>query len=269
MSHLNPPHPQFVGRIDKGTFAAAAIELGAEESSALAAQQVYDAGRMTAVGYSGKMGSGKDTIADAVASKLEVPTAHVSFAATMKSEADLVIAAIQEAGYANQAALVVASEFHVSHADAQTAVDIIWEALANDPTLHARSRHPAIRALLQHWGTGVRRAQDPEYWVKRTLVPAVSVIAEGYSVCITDVRFPNEAETSQRMGIWVPRLEITVETQNARLNNRDGHLPDSDAFAHDSETALDDYPGFDLVIDNNGPPGPVIDRVITLTRTGH
>jgi hypothetical protein len=269
MSHPNPPHPQFAGRIDKGTFAKAAVELGADESVALAAQQVYDAGRMTAVGYSGKMGSGKDTIADAVASKLDVPTAHVSFAATMKNEADLVIATILEARFSNQAALVVASEFHVSLQDAQTSVDIIWDALSDDPQLHARSRHPAIRALLQHWGTGVRRAQDPEYWVKRTLVPAVSVIAEGYSVCITDVRFPNEAETSQNMGIWVPRLEITVDTQFDRLTTRDGHLPDTEAFNHDSETALDDYEAFDIVIDNNGPPGPVVDRIVELTRTGH
>jgi hypothetical protein len=269
MSVANQLSQQFVGRIPKGTFASAAEQLGAGAEVAQAAQQAYDAGCLTCVGYSGKMGSGKDTIADAVAASLGVPTAHVSFAATMKNEADLVIATILEARYVNHAIMVVAAEFAVGYDDAQHTVEIIWAALEADPTLHARSRHPAIRALLQYWGTGVRRTQDPEYWVKRTLVPAVSVIAAGQSICITDVRFPNEANTSQGLGIWVPRLDISSATQISRLNSRDGHLPEPGAFEHDSETALDDYPDFDLVIDNNGPPGPVAERIVTLTLTGH
>jgi len=258
----------FVGRIPKGTFARAAVSFGVAESIAEAAQTAYDSGKLTLMGYSGKMGSGKDTIADTVVNRLGVPSVHVSFAQTMKNEVDLVIASILAARDASHATQIVATEFGVSYDDAEHSVEIVWDAVNSDPGLHARSRHPAIRSLLQFWGTELRRAQDPDYWVKRTLIPAVEEIAQGNSIRITDVRFPNEASPSQALGVWIVRLDVSVETQAARLISRDGHLPEADAFIHDTETALDSYPDFDLVVDNNGAIDPVVDRMIRLARYG-
>jgi hypothetical protein len=57
-------------------------------------------------------------------------------------------------------------------------------------------------------------------------------------VVITDVRFPNEVEAIQKSGgivVWIDASE--------RLSESDDH---------ESETALDDYLGFDYTISNNG-----------------
>lgn len=89
------------------------------------------------------------------------------------------------------------------------------------------------RTLLQWWGTDYRRAQDPEYWVKRlqeTLDrdnPEIAVI--------TDVRFPNEAAAIKKMGGYLVKVERTT-------------TPDIDVPAHPSEQSLDGYTGWDFQI---------------------
>ena len=56
---------------------------------------------------------------------------------------------------------------------------------------------------------------------------------------ITDVRFPNEAQAIKDRGGILIRI------------NRDNGTRAIDVNAHLSETALDDYDGFDYVIDND------------------
>jgi len=79
------------------------------------------------------------------------------------------------------------------------------------------------RTLLQFWGTEFRRAQDPDYWVKKTLAqieldnPEVALIG--------DLRFPNEVEGIRAAGGYVVRVD------------RVGYV--SDVPEHISEKALD------------------------------
>ena len=67
-----------------------------------------------------------------------------------------------------------------------------------------------VRQLLQWWGTEYRRAQDPNYWVKRTAEHILSIRADFLTspdsfiyervvfIC-DDVRFPNELELFRAM----------------------------------------------------------------------
>jgi len=59
-----------------------------------------------------------------------------------------------------------------------------------------------VRRLLQFWGTELRRADDPEYWVKRGIALAEKIGAEEPRclVVFTDVRFSNEADAIHRLG---------------------------------------------------------------------
>ena len=141
-------------------------------------------------------------------------------------------------------------------------VGLLSDELTADATVTGRSRTPGIRAALQYYGTDVRRVQDPDYWVKRALGPAVRAVAAGFDVYFSDIRFPNEVAGARRLGFHVVRLLISPQTQRARLLERDGLEPDPEAVNHPSETALDDYDGFDQVLDNNGTVDAAVSRIL-------
>ena len=88
-----------------------------------------------------------------------------------------------------------------------------------------------VRELLQKVGQGLRDAIDPDLWIK-----ALFANTEGWSnYIIADVRYPNELEAiKERNGVL-----IRIDRNGAGAGN------------HSSETALDDYNDWDLIIDNN------------------
>jgi hypothetical protein len=91
---------------------------------------------------------------------------------------------------------------------------------------------PEIRALLQWWGTDLRRAVDPNYWVKQAEIQAQQM--EWTWPVFTDVRFPNEAQMIIENGGFIVRVMAPAEVRETRL----GELPPE----HASETALDEFP---------------------------
>lgn len=95
---------------------------------------------------------------------------------------------------------------------------------------------PEIRGLLQRLGTDCgRELVDPNIWVNATFGEMNAPHAQDFAV--TDVRFVNEAKAiKDRRGIMI-RLE---KAGVGPVNN------------HPSETALDDYDGFDYIIKNDG-----------------
>ena len=88
-----------------------------------------------------------------------------------------------------------------------------------------------VREFLQKLGTAVRKEIDPEFWIK-----ALFNTYQNGNIIIADVRFPNEAEAVKARGGKLIRIE----------------RPGAGAGNHISETALDDYKGWDIVIDNVG-----------------
>lgn len=89
------------------------------------------------------------------------------------------------------------------------------------------------RTFLQWWGTNYRRAQDPDYWVKR--MAEVLDKAPPEVGLITDVRFPNEADFIKSRGGYLVKCVRTTK-------------PDVAVPAHDSENMLDGYTGWDFTI---------------------
>lgn len=85
------------------------------------------------------------------------------------------------------------------------------------------------RALLQWWGTEFRRAQDPDYWVKKTMDRIASDRPEVALIC--DLRFPNEMAGINGVGGYCVRV--------SRLGYK------SDVPEHISEHALDDVDRMD------------------------
>ena len=92
-----------------------------------------------------------------------------------------------------------------------------------------------VRRLLQEIGGGSREMIDTSIWVHPTMTRATELMLDGYSVAISDVRYPNEADAIRSAGGIVIRID----------------RPDVPRLDHPTENALDDY-DFDHVIDNSG-----------------
>lgn len=90
-----------------------------------------------------------------------------------------------------------------------------------------------FRSLMQWWGTEYRRAQDDNYWVKKTLD-----LCSGNEVyIISDLRFKNEAKGIRDAGGYLIRVERPGRPSISNAN-------------HPSEIDLDDWEDWDHVILN-------------------
>ncbi len=96
---------------------------------------------------------------------------------------------------------------------------------------------PEVRELLQRMGTEVGRNLFGEnFWVDLLLKKALDL---GTNIVIPDVRFTNEADAIRSWNGEVWRI------------NRPGTEP---VNSHSSETDLDNYPFFSMVIENSSTP---------------
>ena len=119
--------------------------------------------------------------------------------------------------------------------DKNTPVDIKWEdtpqrRCAGD-VQQMREGFMTAREFLQYFGTDICRQIKPNIWVDSCIQ---RMLESGTELAIVpDVRFPNEADAIKQAGGKVIRLTRS---------------PYNDQ--HESETALNDYEGFDHVLDN-------------------
>jgi hypothetical protein len=219
-----------------------------EETASIAAGRIINR-EVLMLGFSGKLASGKDSVALGVVSALKLePVVHMSFAQPLKEEVNQAIMLIHDRS-ANEAREIL----RVNDSDVfDEFVSLLSYALAETPGATSMTRTAGMRRVLQFWGTEVRRAEQDDYWVSKAVVNGLNFASAGKNLFYTDGRFPNEIEGPQSVGFMVIRLEVSPEVQAERLALRDGLIPDPLSLVHPSETALDDYKGFDLVTDNEG-----------------
>ena len=180
------------------------------------------------VGLSGRKGSGKTTLGHHLQASLPGVTLY-NFADPLKRFL------IDVFGFED-------SWCYGTEAEKNTPTHIRWEDLPFLPYGHyppkqlpeLKNGPMTAREVMQHFGTGVVRRMDPGAWV-RGLLSLVERESPPVAV-VCDVRYPNEAD-----GIKARLGKVVRLTRNS-----DG--PDT----HASEVALDQYPGFDLVLDNAG-----------------
>jgi hypothetical protein len=210
--------------------------------------------KSTLVCFSGKLASGKDTMARLVFEALDIAEDdQVSFglATALRREVDEILSILRQGQSLGKSSEAVAERMGVPLKDAEMVTVILWEARESDASSY--TRRDDIRRMLQFWGTDVRRARYPTYWVDACLDSVASVASEGHSVAITDVRFPNEERELRRAGFFSVRLDVSDDVQAARLGARDG-LVLAGAGDHSSETALDDWNEFSFRVGNDGDP---------------
>lgn len=108
--------------------------------------------------------------------------------------------------------------------------ELYWEHMPEP--IHRAGRMTA-RELLQYFGTNICRRMSDDCWVDATIRKIQK--EQSQFAIIVDVRFPNEVKGIQAAGGKVLRFT---------------RAPFAGQDEHKSETALDDYTGFDAIIDN-------------------
>jgi hypothetical protein len=240
-------------------FLATARWAGCEEATISAA---LDATAPRLV-VSGRLASGKDTVAEAVMRRIgRTDAVRVSFATALRKEVDDLIDAVRGAT-AQSAVSVVASVGRITEDKARNTAALLRAAIDADPSVHSYVRTREIRLALQEWGTDVRRSSDDSYWVKQAMKQVVDLVAEGHPVYVTDARFPNEVAATRNLGFLAVRLEVDIAIRAERLMVRDGLTIDPAAENHPSEKELETYPGFDLWVDNSGDLEHSVETIVS------
>jgi hypothetical protein len=119
-----------------------------------------------------------------------------------------------------------------SQEDKNTLTHLRWENMPDKPK--GKSGSMTVRDVMEFVGTNLFRKMDPDSHAK-ALKNTIDKSTTPYILC-DDIRFINEVEVVQGSGGHVVRLTLTTEEAAANL--------------HPSNTELDDFTGFDKVIDN-------------------
>lgn len=107
-------------------------------------------------------------------------------------------------------------------------------------------KNPEVRALLQRLGTEVgRNIIGENTWTDIVFAEAKRLMAEGTSVALTGIRYPNEMQAVRQIGsrakaVWVHRAGIGPV--NAHTSDNGMREDDFDYVLHNNGT-LDDLPG--------------------------
>jgi len=96
----------------------------------------------------------------------------------------------------------------------------------------------SARWVLQRWGTEYRRAANDRYWIDQALTRIGRMRASGYHrICITDVRFANEASAIDALGgkvVQVVRPDLpALDREAAEHASESGALPSVAAVHND------------------------------------
>ena len=193
------------------------------------------------ISFSGKIASGKDTLANALQMNLKkdlnVNFEIISFGYFLKDELKDFIDNL----YFDER--ILSNIFQISIDDVKKCKEILYTEENRD----IKNKTNNIRKLLQYYGTNIRRKQDKNYWINRLIYYIKNSKTNNF--IITDSRFVNEIESLNIFDTFKIDLRISKNEQLRRITNRDGTILSLDELNHLSECELDDYKNFDLILD--------------------
>ena len=232
------------------------------------------------VGISGKMGSGKDTVASLLAERFsKIGNNKVvvrSLADGLKDEVSRIVADSLLSQSKQEFCELVYGWSGITDSQAEELLKVLYPLTESFTSQGIRpdevtagllyrnpSDKPLVREVLKFWGNDVRRAQNPDYWVDLASRYTNKQMSSGVSCIIPDVRRQNEAGFIKDADGLLVRLNVSEKEQRRRLLNRDNKLSDGSAFTHITETDLDDYNRFDLILDTDSmSPEEVADAIM-------
>jgi hypothetical protein len=103
----------------------------------------------------------------------------------------------------------------------------------------SKDLHPEVRRILQELGMAVREI-DPDFWLRAALKKVTAANEAGHPVVITDVRFPNEAESLQRAGFELVYIDRPGVEHLDHASENSLTADDADMALH-NVGSLDDF----------------------------
>lgn len=200
---------------------------------------------------SGKMGAGKDTIAALIADKLNnYNVVTLSYGSPIRKEMDEI-----NTYYLKTKDLKKTAElFEATEENIRSLVSFL-----ENTDVYART-HDA-RLAVQFWGADVRRNQDKNYWINKLIQMIVDFLNDGRSVCVSDVRFINEADSIIALNGKIIRVEVPEEVRLERIRKRDNMTPTKKELEHYSEIILDNY-DFERKFDGEQLPKIIAEQAV-------
>lgn len=194
------------------------------------------------IGFAGKAASGKTTAAQSLAPLLDRETLIVPMAKVLRDEVEEFLRAV---GADEFVPLLYGDQtdklrvFYVDEARAVLPCPQWPDFVSEHREIQDRAGLTAVtvRRILQWWGTEYRRAQDPDYWTKAWDRKISEYDLGVVHILVDDVRFMNELIMLRNLEARMIKIE------------RPGFAAAGD---HASETSLDDYHDWCLVLENDG-----------------
>jgi hypothetical protein len=118
----------------------------------------------------------------------------------------------------------------------------------NDPIIKPRK-------FIQHVGTEIFRAADPDVWVKYLIK---SLPTDGTPWCVDDCRMLNEAHTLRHQEAILIKCACESSIRDCRILDLYHSL---DGNNHNSENNLDDFCLYDYIIDTSGLIGALTIKI--------
>jgi len=220
------------------------------------------------VGISGKIASGKDYLTTKLVNSLSernLTYGQTAFAYPLKKECDQIINMIRIRPLLkdSELAAIIAQLMDFEVEDGLRLVQILRPELLANPDITAYSRTVAVRSALQILGTEIRRRQNPAYWTDKFLRAAELSRKDVFFA--SDGRFPNEMDTIVDNYGAAIRLDIPEEILKQRREGRDDVIYTPEQLNHLSETALDDYPRFDIRVGVQFNASELVDQMLEIS----
>ena len=192
--------------------------------------------------FSGRSGSGKDSIAEAAFRLLNVEALRLSFGSSVIQEASEVMAVVRTAVRLEEdPSEALCARFDIGRELARETIDRVLSA--------PEALEPS-RTMLQWWGTDVRRAGKPSYWLE-LMAERLRSRPAGEHIYIADCRFPDELLLARHYGFVTVRVRLANDIRQVRLLSRDGDAGTC-ADMHATENAIEDEYEHDVYLDNSG-----------------
>lgn len=203
---------------------------------------------------SGKMGSGKDTLAPLIFPDDE-PTFHKKYSDTIRFQLQDILTILN---YENIRAMlnhyvwILNYQFGIPvNAGYDLLIEIDKVVKGQEYPDIKNAWAPEWRTALQLLGSDCHTTDDPEYWARKVSDECLSSMGDGLNVVLTGGRYEPDVLIPKALGAIIIRVDVDEDLRVRRIRERDGIPPTQAQLNHPGETALDDWDGYNIRISNN------------------